>query len=58
MLTVPLEDFSPSLASAGFFFAGRLDQSKLLHLLADLVFVPAKKACGLRDCPAVGDLVP
>jgi hypothetical protein len=33
-------------------------QTKLLHFLADLVFVPAKKACGLRDCPAVADLVP
>jgi hypothetical protein len=35
-----------------------LFQSQLLHLLANLVFAPAKKARGLCHCPAVGDLVP
>ena len=57
MLTVPSKIPHPAPLRRDF-FAGPLDQSKLLHLLADLVFVPAKKACGLRDCPAVGDLVP
>jgi hypothetical protein len=33
------------------------DQPKLFHLLADLIFVPAKKTCGLCHRPAVVEFV-
>jgi hypothetical protein len=33
------------------------EQSELLHLLANFIFVPAEEACGLCDRPAAGDFV-